>query len=767
MKQLNAVLTALVVFGWMAAAGVFFLSVNPGVLASPDAFLAIPRSIQFSLTVHSFHSWPLEIVGALAFSIWAVAVFFGTGLWMAKALGARNSQGASPCVLMSALEKLAVATALGMGAWGLAVLAIGAAGLLRPVVLAAALIVASLLSLPVLGDWFHDLRQKPLRRPRGWAEWVAAVLSASALVLGLLYALTPAIQSDGLRYHMAAPQVWLREGRIVYLPFNAFTNFPFLIEMLFTLALGLAGDMAAKMMHFACFVLCGLFAALLAARLLEGMREGENHCGTEAMHAGLGRALPLLGGLVFWTTPTALITGAWEFIDLGTALFFLAMLYALARWHRTAECAGKRFWRLVAACLLGFLLGTKYTMLAMLAAVPVALLIELPSFYFSPQSTTRNLQRDFRFWFRSCIFIGCVALALASPWMIKNVLFTGNPVYPLAWGVFGGGEWSRENAQFYMDKSSLKGFHPRHDRHFGETLRHVVLTPFEATVFWRLIPGKHPGYEDHFLGPLYLLWLPLLLRVLMDMKHRTPRTGPLRLTVFFTFAYCALWYATYQSNRLLIPALGAFSVLMVYAIALVAQTSPAVARGATVVLLAGCMYNWEWSARFIFHKTTQKPSPAAWWLGRQSRHDYVRQAFPPYAVFQMMPDHVKEGESVLFVGEYRGCHCPVAWRAADWFDTPLILHYIRQTRDNDELLDRLLAEKTRWVFYNDAELIKYEADYFLPRFSAAERARFFDLWKPGQADPDGFRMITAHPRLRPAVSLSGMHLFEILPRPQM
>ncbi len=30
---------------------------------------------------------------------------------------------------------------------------------------------------------------------------------------------------------------------------------------------------------------------------------------------------------------------------------------------------------------------------------------------------------------------------VVAPWLGKNVVDTGNPVYPLAWSVFGGGEW--------------------------------------------------------------------------------------------------------------------------------------------------------------------------------------------------------------------------------------------------------------------------------------------------------------------------------------
>ncbi|KPK69384.1 MAG: hypothetical protein AMJ84_09640 [Acidithiobacillales bacterium SM23_46] len=783
MKRTVAVLSGIIVFGWMAAVGVFFLAENPGALwvvaeplrerlgmapLDPAVQHRVADHIRASLGSRSFQGCPpggVEIIGALAFSIWLFAVFLGSGLWIVRLLGLRG---------LSRLEALAVAASLGLGVWGIGVFLLGVAGLLYPAVLVGVLIVATGLSLPVLRAWPSSRSQvsgfkfQVWRRPNGVIGWAAVALAALALAVGLIYTLTPAIQSDGLRYHLAVPQVYLREHRIVYLPFNAFSNFPFLIEMLFTLSLAVAGDLAAKMVHFECFVLCGLFVALLATALLESLQPRVAHqtpparkSATASANGKDGTWSPLLATLVFWTTPTALLTAAWEFIDAGTALFFIAMVYALVRWHRAADesehrqdsCAtAKRRWRWITALFLGFLIGTKYTMLAMLAVVPLALLLELSSF-------APSQKLDFGYWLRSSILVGVVAAVVASPWFIKNAVLTGNPVYPLAWGIFDGGEWSAENASFYLDKSSLKGYHPRHDQNIGETVRHVIATPWEATIHWRLRPELgQPGYEDHFLGAVFLLWLPLLLRVLMDFKHRSAvrrSEGPLRLLVLFALAYGALWYFTYQSNRLLMPALAILSVLVAYSLVLVARDARWLSRGATAILLVGCLYNIEWSAEFVSRETTAKPSPAAYVMGFQSRDSYVVQAFPPYAVFRLMPDYVRPGQKVLFIGEYRACYCPTEWQASDWFDTPLILHYIRSTPDNDAMLDRLLDEGVAWVFYNEAELAKYEKVFFRSRFSEDEWMRFVDFRR---------LMATEGSRLRQVFSQSGMYLFEILRR---
>ena len=42
-------------------------------------------------------------------------------------------------------------------------------------------------------------------------------------------------------------------------------------------------------------------------------------------------------------------------------------------------------------------------------------------------------------------------LLLFAPWLIRNTIYTGNPVFPLATGVFGAGHWSAESEQRWVD----------------------------------------------------------------------------------------------------------------------------------------------------------------------------------------------------------------------------------------------------------------------------------------------------------------------------
>ena len=43
-------------------------------------------------------------------------------------------------------------------------------------------------------------------------------------------------------------------------------------------------------------------------------------------------------------------------------------------------------------------------------------------------------------WVKALALFGGIALIVAAPWYLCNLAFTGNPVYPFAYGIFGGRE---------------------------------------------------------------------------------------------------------------------------------------------------------------------------------------------------------------------------------------------------------------------------------------------------------------------------------------
>src|SRR5205823_3823427 len=87
---------------------------------------------------------------------------------------------------------------------------------------------------------------------------------------------------DGLSYNLAAPKVYLRDHRIHFIAYDSHTNFPFTVEMLYTLGLAWGGAVAAKLFHWSMAWLTALAVGAWVQRHLRGgavERRGDGEMG--------------------------------------------------------------------------------------------------------------------------------------------------------------------------------------------------------------------------------------------------------------------------------------------------------------------------------------------------------------------------------------------------------------------------------------------------------------------------------------------------------
>ncbi len=541
------------------------------------------------------------------------------------------------------------------------------------------------------------------------------VLVVVYLCFGFLYSLTPPIQSDGLRYHLAVPQEYLKAGRIAYLPYQAFSNFPFLIELLFLPPMALGSDLAAKGVHWLLMVTSASWIYLLAARLVYG-------ADFETTSRPGASNWARLAAVMFCVTPVVFIVGCWEFIDLGVSAFFFGYVYSVAQWTRQRA----RSW-LVAAALLGAgCLGSKYTM------VP---LVGLGVLWVGGVSLVRTVfepARPLRVAGRRMLLLILLLVGLAGPWFLKNWVMTGNPVYPMAWGLFGGGEWSEANAEFYMDSALSKGF-GKVIRDDPASIPHTLATlPYAVTFHWRSVGRQGPppdrprtlgygGFEDQNIGPAYLLLLPVTL-IWVAVAFFRWRRDPVRAWLaLMLLAYGGLWFGAYQSNRFLIPLLGLVCVVAVDAGDWLTRRSRQRSRVGDmwsaaywfrpahwIVLSAsaGIGINMAWTVWWIVLYAGY-PSPVPMALGFTDRESYIAEELEHYPALSRLHTVMAPGTAALFLGEHRGYYCEAPYRIADWFDTPRVLGLIRETPDNDALLDRLLREEVRYVYVHIRHLLQF------------------------------------------------------------
>ncbi len=146
------------------------------------------------------------------------------------------------------------ATAVGLATW-----IVGSLVGTRAALAVAPLLVA--ISLPALGAWCCSVRRWLCRLvllARAAPLESALLTLVASLVLPQLA--LPELSSDGLRYHLALPKLYLLEGSIQLYPWDVHAAMPQAAEMLYLILLPVAAE-AAKALHTGCFVV--VLAALI------------------------------------------------------------------------------------------------------------------------------------------------------------------------------------------------------------------------------------------------------------------------------------------------------------------------------------------------------------------------------------------------------------------------------------------------------------------------------------------------------------------------
>lgn len=516
------------------------------------------------------------------FLLGLIGVCYGVGRLILRSLTAH----------LTFLDRFVYATALGMGVFGYSILGLGLLGIVNPIVFGV------LLGAGVIGLYFlvrDVLAARPFTLPRSPLALACGCVLVLLGIFTFVTALAPpaGMEWDSLSYHLAAPKVWLRAGRIIYLPWDHHSNFPFLLEMLYLPMLSLGSISAAKLCHW----LCGVLLVASVGSLGNWVRGAVGEGGTTGKPQG-DFPVGSVAAVILASTPIILWEATTAYIDLATALFAWLSLKLLVVGHTptrpddvvsnhssiddTPATSHLPRTLLPSAILMGFALGTKYTVLGFWGMVLVGL---FTSEVARERRITVGTIQKVALW-------GIVALAIGAPWFIKNIVNTGNPVYPFAYDIFGGKYWSKQNAQQYAEEQKRFGL--------GKDPQALLTGPWTVTMELStpIPPGRQWVYTEYKVFALS----PVFVAILLTVPFLASRLSVLsRISLLYGLGVFLFWFFVMQQTRYLIPALPAFAVvaaetLMLYA----AERRLAVAGGGGLLVAASALWGIHLSGAQAF-----------------------------------------------------------------------------------------------------------------------------------------------------------------------
>jgi len=578
-------------------------------------------------------------------------------------------------VPLARCERFVVQAGLGLSFQSLWTLMIGLAGRLSfiTVMLPGAIAFAYLIGSAVLSR----IRQSTVcqRRPEcvvfepaSRKTWAAAGLTAFPfLILLCLNGFTPPWEFDVREYHLQGPKEWFQAGQIMFLEHNVYTSFPFLSEMLSLNAVVLADDwndgaISAKV------VLAGYQLLTMLCVFVTGRR-------------WFGTSAGLLAAVVYLSVPWTLRVSLIAYAEGAITFFLMATVMCGLITVSQSDPARRNRLLLTTGLLAGSAMAAKYPGVISVV-IPVGLLL------------LWSIRAQRQMLLSTALLYGAGVMLTVGPWLVRNTIDTGNPVYPLMYGVFGADDWSPA-----MDVKWKNGHLPSH--HDPASIPSDLLS---VLVF-----------SDWTSGLLFGLAVPTLLLLRHNRQSRW-------LWIMVVWMLVTWWALTHRLDRFWIPIIPVAAVL--------AGASWSVFRGVSwrtllLVCVAGCsLFNLQ------FWRTPLLTGMQAGLMDLKSLQSVVVRGDIRVLNSDLSPD-----DRILMIGEAEVFDLAIPCFYNTVFDESLFEQWTadetderhwsaeRRMKKSDDVLDVLKQKGITHLYVNWLEILRYRGSYGYTEYVTPERLR--------------------------------------------
>ncbi len=353
----------------------------------------------------------------------------------------------------------------------------------------------------------NDSPRSERTKPVPWSLLKKSVILGVLPIFGsllILGGMIPSTDYDVLSYHLAGTMGFYESGRIAFVSNDVYENMPFGAEMFYLWGMSLTrnvflGALIGKTIISVTTILTALGVYAFGRRFFS-----EN--------AGL------IGMLLYLTTPWIVYVSTAGLVDTVVGMYAFFAIYAVFLLRETA--ISERRIDDTFIFLAGFLAGC-----AAACKYPAALFVVFPVAFFVVFLTFKNGTGRLSRFVSLSIFFFAVLLACGG-WYIKNEYYTGNPVYPLCYKIFGDstGTWTPEVDARWTRVHSPHGFGLTR---FVKDFLNVLLTspwnaPLTVPFCLLLFFSKRSREQDRIL---YVLsgWLLFLFASWWLLTHRIDR----------------------------------------------------------------------------------------------------------------------------------------------------------------------------------------------------------------------------------------------------
>lgn len=569
----------------------------------------------------------------------------------------------------------------------------------------------------------RDLRQvSPVSLSGRWFVVLAGFLIASAIGISLAGATLPpgtlgnlTMDSyDVLEYHLQLPREFYHIGRITTLRHNVYSHYPLGVEMLYLLAFSLRsgayeGVYLAKMISL-------MFSVIAIAGILGG-------------GSSKGKIHSLSAAALVATAPWGIYLSGIAMVESAQLCYLALALMWLKRWldEPSWSCS------LVIGILLGLACSVKYLSVGFIAG-PVLLVMLVAVMVRHGRGILRVLTS------------AAMCLLVFSPWVVRNLASTGNPVFPLAMGLFGRGYFS-EQLEDRWQNGHAPGYHQPVPPPEDYTPPKQKLSRIDRLIAWSVNKKPYHTNPPTGLATIVIAAVVVLLMIIRPMKVArwywavfAVLLMELLIWMMFTHEMPARFIAvSIIPFSILAAGIGEFAEgiirwkkkiavrLMFRVLSLVAgRKATTITRFLKVVrVLAFCVLLLVASGNLV----------SGWWyhlkemklLGLGKGGAIAPAGIPAKVIAQNVPyyksvNELPPGSRVMLVGEARAFYFPENAVYATVFNEHPLETILRRA-DSGNLIARVKARGITHVFIAWAEIERLAHSYGWPREIAPPRLR--------------------------------------------
>ena len=345
---------------------------------------------------------------------------------------------------------------------------------------------------------------------KGFAAIFFDAFIISLMIFALIFSTLPQTAWDALAYHLEIPKHYAAAHQVVFTSDNYFWGFPQSISIMYSIFILFGYDTLSSSFHCLFLLMSAVFILNFSFK-----DSWENQFGCLAR-----KTLALL----MLAHPDTLSLCARAYVDLPLVYYFLISSLMLLSAQIT-----------LAAIFLAGAMGCKYTGLVMAVIFAAALL------YSETESCVKRR-------FKNALNLILISSVIFLPNLIKNFIFTGNPLYPFFKNFFPTETFECEILEWYYEVIS----------HVGKpkSIVNLLSFPFDITVY-----SQYEGIQNYsgVLGVTFFLLIPFFIYGFMLCRKSHDKIMRNSANVsFFIFGFFYLFILNAQATRYFLPVFPVF-----------------------------------------------------------------------------------------------------------------------------------------------------------------------------------------------------------------